>query len=433
MVRSFVAVLAIIGIAPAALSGQARWSPADSSAAIQALRDYEAACRADAGALWGLSLCGPLVLVDPRTRAAVANDSPPGGSFVRRGRRFYGTMPTGIPVANTSLSWVGREWGIALLPLSGDRHARADLLLHESFHRIQDSLGLRGPDALSVHLDERDGRYWFRLELRALATAVRSRGNAARRAALDALLFRTERHRLYPAADSLERALELQEGLAAYTGNRLAMDALHTPPERVARDIEAFASRPTYVRSAAYATGPGLGLLLDRYARGWRRRVRIEGLATQLTRALHFSAPTDLEARARRRAAAYGGPAVATEEDARAEQRRREAIVNRARYVEGPVLVLRQEGLNRSFNPNTLIPFGSDGTIYPTGTFSGPWGTLEVTGGALVASDFGMVRVPAPRDMSGTPLRGDGWTLTLAEGWTLRPGARAGDVEAVSR
>ena len=433
MIRSSVVVLATLAVAPAALSGQAPLSRADSSAAIQALRDYEAACRADAGALWGLSLCGPLVLVDPRTRFAVATDSPPGGSFTRHGGRFYGTMPTGIPLANTSLTWVGREWGIALLPLSGDRHARADLLLHESFHRVQDSLGLGGPDALSVHLDDRDGRYWFRLELRALAAALRSSGRAARRAALDALLFRAERHRRYPSADSLERALELQEGLAAYSGNRLAMDALRTLPARVAQGIDEFAARPTYVRSAAYATGPGLGLLLDRYARGWRTRVHAEGLAPQLARALHFDAATDLEARARRRAAGYGGAAVAVEEDARAERRRREAIASRRKYVEGAVLVLRQERLDRSFNPNTLIPFGVDGTIYPTGTFSGPWGTLEVTGGALVAPDFAMVRVPAPRDTIGTPLRGDGWSLTLAEGWTLRAGARSGDLEAVPR
>ena len=101
--------------------------------------------------------------------------------------------------------------------------------------------------------------------------------------------------------------------------------------------------------------------------------------------------------------------------------------------MEGPVLVLRQQRLNRSFNPNTLIPFASEGTIYPTGTFTAPWGTLEVSGGALVAPDFSMVRVPAPPDTAARPIRGDGWSLALAEGWTLRPGARPGDVEAVPR
>ena len=294
MLRSFILALfvaAAAALAPGALPAQAapRWSSADSSAAVQALGDFEAGCRRDGGALWGLTLCGPLVLVDPETRFAVANDSPPGGVFTRRGRLYYGTVPAGIPVANTSLTWAGRQWGIALLPLQGDRHARADLLLHESFHRVQDSLRLGGPDALNVHLDERDGRFWFRLELRALATALRTRGAPARRAALDALVFRAERHRRFPSADSLERALELQEGLAAYTGNRLATDVLRTPPARVAEGIEQLAARPTYVRSAAYATGPGLGFLLDRYARGWRTRVRTDGLAPQLARALGFT------------------------------------------------------------------------------------------------------------------------------------------------
>jgi hypothetical protein len=403
--------------------------PADTAGAAAALRDFAAACGRDGGALWGRTLCGSIVLVHRETRFAVANDSPPSGAFTRKGPLWRGRAPDSLALANTSTSWGGRPWAIGLLPLGGDRFEQVDLLAHESFHRIQDSLGLGGPDLLAVHLDERDGRYWFRLELRALAAAIRSKGAPARRAAADALLFRARRYELYPAADSLERALELQEGLAEYTGVKIALAATAEPQARVAVALREFELRPTYVRSAAYATGPGVGLLLDRYAPRWRTLVKERALAPQLARALHWTPPRELASAAARRSGAYDGTALARAEDARADERARRFAAWRSRYIDGPVLVLRQQGLQRAFNPNTLAPFGEEGTIYPTGTFSAAWGVLDVTDGALVAGDFGSVRVPAPADSTGRPLSGPGWTLQLADGWTLTPGPRTGDYE----
>jgi hypothetical protein len=94
--------------------------------------------------------------------------------------------------------------------------------------------------------------------------------------------------------------------------------------------------------------------------------------------------------------------------------------MNRARLVAGP-------------GPNTLIPLSPEGTVYPTGSFSAEWGSLDVTGGgALVAGDFRTVRVPIPADTAARPLRGEGWTLELAPGWHLAPGSRTGDL-TVSR
>ena len=409
---------ALIVAGPAA----AQSAPADTAAAIRALADYETACRRDAGRLWGRSLCGSILLVDPATRFAVASERPPGGEFVPHGGIFTGRLPPGLPVANTAMDWAGQRWAFALLPIAGDREGQAALLLHESFHRIQDSLGLAGPDLLNAHLDARDGRYWFRLELRALAAALRARGAPARTAVHDALLFRAQRHRLYPGADSLERALELQEGLAEYTGVRLAYADRARREAAAARLLDDFQGRETYVRSAGYASGPGLGVLLDRHAPGWRQHAGSDGLAAQLARAVGFEVPGDLPQAAERAAVRYGAEALAAAEDRRDAGRRERLAGYRRLLVDGPVLVLRQERLSRSFNPNNLLPLGEEGTIFPTGTFSAPWGKLDVREGVLVAPGFGTVRVP---------LAGRGWTLEPASGWVIRPGARPGDLELV--
>ncbi len=83
--------------------------------------------------------------------------------------------------------------------------------------------------------------------------------------------------------------------------------------------------------------------------------------------------------------------------------------------------------MNRNFNPQTLVPMPPYGTYYPTGTFAADWGKLQVeSGGALVSPDNRSLRIPAPLDLEARPIRGPGWVLQLAPGWTIRPSERPG-------
>jgi hypothetical protein len=429
---------------PTWLASAAAWSLAVASAtpanaqlvqdsiARSGMRDYLTACRQDAGRLWGRSLCGPIILVEPETRQAIASEKPPGGEFALGGGVWVGTVPSGIPLSNTSLTWVGVPWAFVRLPLPDDRLSRVQLLLHESFHRIEDSLHLEGGDPLLPHLDERDGRFWLRMELRAMSAALSATGDSARRATKDALLFRARRQAIYPGTDTLEDAVERHEGMAEYTGMVLALRLTGSPVSTSARSFREFESRPSFVRSLGYGTGPGLGLLLDRYAAGWRGRVAGQSPAGILGAAVGFHPSAKLAEEADHQSTRYGGREVATEEEAREQDRRTRLAAYRTRLIDGPVMVLRQNRLSRSFNPNTLVAFGGDGTVYPTGTFSAEWGALEVNeGGALVANDFQLLRVALPADTAARPIQGSGWTLDLAKGWRLAPGRRAGDLEVV--
>ena len=419
-------LLCAASLLPPALAAQSLDS------ATAGLRDARVACARDGGRLWGASLCGPVVLVRPSTRVALANRRDPDSTFAARDGAWVGTLPSSVGVANTSVRWGDAYWSMVMLPLPADRFERIKLLAHESYHRLQSAQGRAGADPVNAHLDERDGRLWLRMELRALAAALRATGPLARQRTEDALTFSAYRRQLYPGSDTLEAALEMQEGLAEYTGARLALDVTGAREDRVARQLAELETRPSYVRSFAYATGPALGLLLDRYAPGWRGRVREERDMTRLLAdALHFTPPPDLAVAAPTRAMLYGFVKVAAAEDARDADRRARAAAYRAALVDGPVLVARQKGLGTVFDPNTLVPLGAEGTVYPTGTFTAPWGKLQVTeGGALVSPDFTTVRVPAPADTAARPLRGRGWTLELAPGWTVRPAVtRPGDWE----
>ncbi len=248
-------------------------APDGAALAAKALADWSRLCGADGELLWRKSLCGPMVLVDPSTRAAIANRVDPEGKFRKEGDGYTGAFPEQFTPANTSIQWSGQEWSTVILPLPTDPFLRLSLLAHESFHRIQPALGLNASDAANAHLDTETGRLWLRLELRALARAMRTDGSTARQSAADAMLFRLYRHRLCPGSETAEAAMEKQEGLAEYTGVFIALRATGETVAREARLVEAFEDSNAFARSFAYATGPALGVLLDRYAAGWRTRL----------------------------------------------------------------------------------------------------------------------------------------------------------------
>jgi len=415
---------AILPLAPGAAFGQ----QLDTARALSALRDAKTACEADAGLLWKRSLCGPIALVDRQSRLVIANDTVAGKHFLRLGDAYVTTLPDNQYVANTSFPWGGRTWTMVALPLPRDRFARADLVMHEVFHREQEALGLRQPDALNNQLDMRPGRTWLRLEYRALASALDALPNqtVARHHVESALIFRAQRRSLYPGSDSLEATLEIQEGLPEYTGQRLAMQLTGEGTTRVAKYVRDYESTPTFVRAFAYGTGPAIGILLDSFAPSWRNSVLINrDIGVLLAQAIHFQPPRNLAATALTRAKEYGWDEVDRSEAARDSARAPAMREYRARLADGPTLTLRQskDSLSWSYDPTELIGFDLTSTIYPSGNFSAPWGKLSIEhGGVLVRNDFSAITVSAPAAplMTSREIKGEGWSLELAPGWTIR-------------
>jgi len=430
-------------IAAAALTlpfARANGQQIDTARALSALRDAGTACEADAGALWKRSLCGPIALVDRQTRLVIANDTIAGKHFLRLGNAYVTTLPENQYVANTSFPWGGRTWTMVALPLPKDRYARIALVMHETFHREQEALGLRQPDALNNQLDMRAGRTWLRLEYRALARALESLPdkNTARHHAESAVLFRAERRILYPGSDSLEATLEIQEGLAEYTGQRLAMQLTGEGPARVGKYVRDYETTPTFVRAFAYGTGPAIGTLLDRFDPNWRDEVRTNrDIGALLAQAIHFQRPRELARTARARAQEYGWDEVDRSEATRDSARAPAMQAYRTRLGDGPVITLRQskDSLAWSYDPTELIGFDLQSTVYPSGNFSAPWGKLTVDhGGVLVQNDFSRIRIgasPSPTAAEAREINGDGWTLLLNPGWALRAdSSRAGSLVA---
>ncbi|WP_250627199.1 hypothetical protein [Pinirhizobacter soli] len=384
-------------------------------------------CNRDAGALWGHTLCGPMLLVDPADRSAVANQADAGGVLKASGPVFIGVLPPSEIMANTSIQWSGTRWSEILWPLPENTEKRHVMIAHESFHRIQPDLKMVLHEGDNRHLDTLEGRYLLQLEWRALAKALNATTSADRKVAIgDALLFRSERYRIFPNAAEGEGALESNEGVAEYTGVRLG---LPTPKARISYaigDLSAFVEVPSFVRSFAYATGPAYGLMLDQADPDWRRKLASgQRLDQLLSAALKLPSPAFATLKARE--AIYDDGTLRTHEVKREQAKIAHMAALKAKLVDGPVLTLPLKHSNYQFNPQTLQPLGDLGIVYPTMRLTDEWGALDVDGDALVNQEKKVANVSAA-GFDPSKLKGAGWSLTLNKGWIVVPGTRKGDV-----
>src|SRR3954466_14611359 len=125
------ALLLACALAGAQCAGPAH--AADSAVPLAAARavvaEAAALCTADDGQLWGVTLCGPLMLADPATHAFAASRNDAAGTLHDAGGAFTGTLPKDQNVANAAVDWGGVRWTQIEWPLPEDRAARATLLM----------------------------------------------------------------------------------------------------------------------------------------------------------------------------------------------------------------------------------------------------------------------------------------------------------------
>ena len=385
-------------------------------------KEAQTLCERDGGRLWGVSICAPMVIADRRTQTFATSQPAPEGD-----------RPRLLGLVNAPVQWGDARWAAYMWDDVVNRtpRDRKELFLHELFHGVQAQLGLMAPARATEHLDSMDGRYWLRLEWRALARALRESGKQRNLAVSEALAFRQARRMLYPASVEDERGQEITEGLAAYTGTVLAAESA---AEAIVSAIDLLANTETaaleasFVRTFAYMSGPAYGLLLDASSPGWTRRVRgTDDLGTLVMRAFAVQPAADATASATR----YGGAKIRASEEKREQERQERLAELRRRFVDGPVLRIPGGGSGMSDSRGAVVIPGI-GTVY-FGPFraSGNWGTLEAEKGVLVASDGRSRRVSAPVRRDDMTFAGDGWTFKAASGWTVREGARKGDYEVV--
>jgi hypothetical protein len=404
-----------VGVVPAA-------AQVDQALAAQYFKEAQALCERDGGRLWGISLCGPMVIADAATGTIATNQPAPAGA-----------RPRALGLVNAPLQWGGVTWSAynwQMIP-KDDQEERGRLFMHELFHCIQPRLGLMAPTAgatgIASHLDSLEGRYWMRLEWRALARALGASGTARTSAIADALAFRAERYQHFPGAAAEEHVSDINEGIATYTQYVTGSDSPQDAIRHAVTTLARAETSPSFVRTFAYASGAGYGLLLDALSPGWHRKITgTSDFGQLLSAAAGVTATPDAAAAAAR----YDGASLRAAEEQR--DREQQAIIAelRRRYVDGPVLVVPRAGSGSINNMGAIVIPGA-GTVFREMANKGAWGFFDANNGALVSADGQTISLPAPVVVDATTLKGDGWTATVSPGWTVQPGPRPGSFRVV--
>lgn len=316
----------VAGVVPAA--GQV-----DQALAQQYFTEARALCERDGGRLWGVSLCGPMVIADAATGTIATSEPAPADE-----------RPRFLGLVNAPVRWGGTTWSAynwQMIP-KDDRAERGRLFMHELFHCVQPGLGLLAPGAGDAsHLDSLEGRYWIRLEWRALARALGASGAARTAAIADALAFRAARHQRFPGAAASEHKVDIDEGMATYTQYVVGSDSAQEAIAAAVVTLASAESGPSFVKTFAYASGAGYGLLLDALSPGWHRKVTgTSDLAQLLSVAAGVTATPDAAAAATR----YDGASLRAAEEERDRKQQAIIVELRRRYVDGPVLVVPRAG-----------------------------------------------------------------------------------------
>ena len=371
-------------------------------------------CERDAGRLWGVSLCGPMVIVDQATGTRATSQPEPAGP------------PPRLPgFADGPVSWGGLVWfsfPLYMLP-ENDPDVRQQLMLHGLFHRIQAELGFVTEEGFNEHLDTLEGRILMQLEWRALRRAIESTASDRAEAIADALAFRRERRRQFPGAADNERREEIREGLASYTGIAAWANSPAEAHRAAASALAGGEAQTSFVGNFEAASGPGYGVLLDDVLPGWRRQVRATSDLGDLLASATSKPPISDVALA---AARYDGASLRTTEEARDRAQQVRIAELRGRFVDGPVLTMPAAGSGTSDTTGSVALPGVGTVLFRTFTLSAQWGRLEANGGVLRAADGATLSVPVTGPLEGRALQAEGWTATLNPGWVVRPAARPG-------
>lgn len=372
--------------------------------------------------LWDMDIYSSLLLVNPETREIYANEPDNKGTLVKTGTLYKGVLPHEISMANTAIEWNGKMWAMVILPLPKDKDQRINLLAHELFHRAQPALNFSARNANNAHLDTKDGRIYFRLELEALKHSVLAQTEKEKRLHLtNALTFRKYRNQIFPNTVSIENALELNEGMAEYTGQTVSgLNKKENAGNHFKTYIESFLSMPTFVRSFAYRTIPTYGFLAAQVNKEWNKQITDStNLADYFTSLLKIKIPQDTEKAIQENMVLYDGQKIIDEESQREEKNKKLLAEYRSKFIEQSHFDIQLEKMNFSFDPRTVVPLDDKGTVYPRIRISDTWGVLTAINGALVALDWKKVTITKPIETNNLKLSGDGWTLDLVEGYSV--------------
>ncbi len=383
--------------------------------------DLKAHLTKENGELWNHQLYGPILLVDEKNQLLIANEPDSNNVLIKNGKVFTGTLPKEMLVAETTINWNGKLWTMVTLPLPKNHNEQLSIFTHELFHRIQSKIGFENLQQKPCnHLNTLNGRIFLKLELEALKEALRADENNSQTKHLqNAVIFRLYRHQLFPGAKENENSLELNEGIAEYTGTILSNWNDKELKEHYIQEIDTLYTNTTFVRSFAYRTTPIYGYFIKQKNGNWNKEISNKtDLTKYVATQFNVTGSDNLEETINEIKNEYNYQGINNFETEREEKQKELFSKLEAKFQINPILTIPIVSMNISFSPGDLIPFKDIGTVYKNIRITDKWGSLTAED-ALVGKMWKKVVVSEPTEITDTIIKGNGWKLELNEDWKL--------------
>ncbi len=389
----------------------------DNKSAHRYFKQFDRLRNADNGNLWGQKLPRKMLFINPENYEFVANEPVNGWSTKKVNGLFYGQYPQEKAIANTSVMIDSTPWTMVMWPLSKTMDVALELMAHESFHNLQRLLDLQFRIMAIPHMDKKDARILFRLEMNALFEAV---FNEKKDALKHALFFRKKRFEKYSESKKDEILLETQEGLAQYTGFKLAYTQKERLKSCVKKNIENMSAKSSLSRATAYTSGPLYGLLLDASGKPWRKSALSDFHALELAMNHYAIEEQTLnELTLDKIKIHYNYDEIEAEESARWKKRNEKIAMYTQKLLKDNPLVIELIDRQIGFNPNSIIPLGEHGNVYEYFVLRDRFGKLTAKKGALMTRDWNRVFVSKPEKIEPGKIAGDGWIIELKNGYEV--------------
>jgi predicted DNA-binding transcriptional regulator AlpA len=239
----------------------------------------------------------------------------------------------------------------------------------------------------------------------------------------NALLFRLHRQSLYP--NNNEDAFERLEGLAEYTGFKLATIDSCLKTNELIKHIDTGIKKVGFSNSFAYFTGPAYGFIFDKYSSDWIEQVK-QGLSlTQIGCKLVNFNPSYIDTvKIEFLVKQYKADSLINAVKSRAEKEKQLVEKLERKFFNNSRLVIPYNNINFTFNPQEKLVSISEGVVYPTFSLTANWGTLKVSKGIYRDNNWRFFIVPIPDSIiSGVgdnKYMWDGYELMLKSGYFIQ-------------
>jgi len=381
---------------------------------------------------WDLDLYGPILIVNPSSKEVYANLPDTFGILKAENGIYKGTLPKGILVGNISTEWGGRTWAMIMsIFISDSKRDRIDLFSHELFHRVQSELGFkRINDGNNQHLDSENGRIFLRLELNALLRSLKvTNEEKANYHILNALKFRNYRYQLFSNAYVSESTIEINEGVASYTGKVHRGLNHHEVFELMQVKISEFLKQPSYVQLFAYQTIPCYGFVLARKNKYWNKKVTSKTNLTDYMNNIFSYKKSNLdEMYINSIGKEYGIDTIKLQEIKRSQLIQKKIKEYKTKFLKQSHFTIPFEKKRVYYDTRYIVTIENFGFVYPTFKATDNWGDLEVNDvGGLLNQDRSSVTITLPTTINKDKINGDGWTLNLKKGYELSKDEESGN------